>query len=96
MAHIKHIAVLDVSVHHLSVLNMGFIWLLVTMVPSSFGNHAHYQSYLEHRDFYMKNFNEMLNRKGDMYKSKHNVRMTIIPSADLDMQLMQLKHCNGE
>ena len=40
--------------------------------PSS-ANHEHFNSYLDHRDFYMTHFNEMLGRKNEMYQSKHHV-----------------------
>jgi len=40
------------------------------------GHHEHFQSYLDHRDYYMGYFNEMLNKKNDMYQSKHHVRLT--------------------
>ena len=55
------------------VVMVTLLLLLLFGTSPSSANHEHFNSYLDHRDFYMAHFNEMLGRKNEMYQSKHHV-----------------------
>lgn len=47
------------------------VLFLLMCFNESHGTHEHFQSYLDHRDFYMHHFSEMLSRKNEMYQAKY-------------------------